>query len=185
MSALAGEASEAALGASRVPDLQDNFLAKFVVKNLDTGETFNVDQIESFLQESSLLTFEGTSASGWSVAIPEVKQFGGTPTPPSSSTGADSSPPSSSGISARKSSSRASSISTGSGTGPAMKPFTAYKIFVTNRSIVKNRRTFSMYRRYSEFVRLDRQLREGGWEKCIKLSPVSYTHLTLPTILLV
>ena len=47
MSALA----EDELTGSAVPDLQDQFLAKFVVKNLDTGETFHVDEIESFLRQ--------------------------------------------------------------------------------------------------------------------------------------
>ena len=58
-----GEVGKDELAGSLVPDLPDQFLAKFVVKNLDTGETFHVDQIESFLRESSLLTFEYHSPS--------------------------------------------------------------------------------------------------------------------------
>lgn len=162
-----GEVGKDELAGSLVPDLQDQFLAKFVVKNLDTGETFHVDQIESFLRESSLLTFEGASASGgWSVAIPEVKQFGG-----SDDSEVDSGVVGANGDSSRRGRDRRSSSSGGGGGngGSAMKPFTAYKIFVTNPSIVKDRRTFSMFRRYSEFCKLDRQLRDGGWGACIKL----------------
>ena len=132
----AAASSPLAAGGQR-PDgegkLYDKFFANFIVKNLDTGETFHVDQIESFLEESSLLTFEGASASGWNVSVPEVKQFG---------------------------------LEKDAG----YKPFTAYKIYVTNPNIVKNRRTFSIFRRYSEFVKLDKSLREGGWADRIKLS---------------
>jgi hypothetical protein len=169
MSALAA-ADE--LAGSLVPDLQDQFLAKFVVKNLDTGETFHVDQIESFLRESSLLTFEGASASGgWSVAIPEVKQFGGGGGEGGGKCGASADGEDSSAGRGRSSSSGGGGGGGGGGTGgSAMKPFTAYKIFVTNPAIVKDRRTFSMFRRYSEFCKLDRQLRDGGWGECIKLN---------------
>ena len=121
MSALA----EDELTGSAVPDLQDQFLAKFVVKNLDTGETFHVDEIESFLRQSSLLTFEGASASGgWSVAIPEVKQFG-VGVGKGDDVGARG---------AERVSERGRSTGSGDG-GGTMKPFTAYKIFVTNLSL--------------------------------------------------
>ena len=97
--------------------LYDQFFAGFVVKNLDTGESFHVDEIGSFLEKSKLLTFENASVSGWTVSIPELKEFA----------------------------------------PRGLKPFVAYRIYITNPdpSLVDGRRTFSVFRRYSDFVKLD------------------------------
>ena len=97
--------------------LYEKFFAGFVVKNLDTGESFHVDEIGSFLEKSKLLTFESASVSGWTVSIPELKEFA----------------------------------------PKGLKPFVAYRIYITNPdpSLVGGRRTFSVFRRYSDFVKLD------------------------------
>ena len=91
------------------------YFAKFVVKNLDTGDTFHIDKIANFLEKSKLLTFESASVSGWTVSIPELKEF----------------------------------------TPHGLKPFVAYRIYITDPSLVGGRRTFSVFRRYRDFVKLD------------------------------
>lgn len=97
--------------------LYEKFFAGFVVKNLDTGESFHVDEIGSFLEKSKLLTFESASVSGWTVSIPELKEFA----------------------------------------PKGLKPFVSYRIYITNPdpSLLGGRRTFSVFRRYSDFVKLD------------------------------
>ena len=103
------------------PQLYEKYFQNFVVKNLDTGESFHVDEIGSFLKKSKLLTFEGASVSGWTVSIPELKEFA----------------------------------------PRGLKPFVAYRIYIPNPdpSLVGGRRTFSVFRRYSDFVKLDQAVR--------------------------
>ena len=116
MAALTTDAPNSSDGSPTEP-LYDQFFAGFVVKNLDTGESFHVDEIGSFLEKSKLLTFENASVSGWTVSIPELKEFA----------------------------------------PRGLKPFVAYRIYITNPdpSLVDGRRTFSVFRRYSDFVKLD------------------------------
>lgn len=120
MAALTTDAPNSSDGSPTEP-LYDQFFAGFVVKNLDTGESFHVDEIGSFLEKSKLLTFENASVSGWTVSIPELKEFA----------------------------------------PRGLKPFVAYRIYITNPdpSLVDGRRTFSVFRRYSDFVKLDQALR--------------------------
>ena len=100
--------------------LYDQFFAGFKVKNLDTGESFSIDEIENFLEKSKLLTFENASVSGWTVSIPELKEF----------------------------------------SPKGLKTFVAYRIFITNPdpTLLGGRRTFSVFRRYSDFVKLNQSV---------------------------
>ena len=156
----------AAASAASTKAHEDAFFAKFIVKNLDTGETFHVDQIETFLEKSSLLTFAGESRSGWTVSIPEVKQFGVDDDDGDDDDDDDDDGNGGGGAGGATRRRRRRGSSSGSS---GMKAFTAYRIYVTNPAITKDRRTFSVYRRYSEFCKLDRQLREQGWGDRIKL----------------
>jgi hypothetical protein len=101
--------------ASLTEDDGTAFFAKFQIKNLDTNE---VQVLDDFLDKTrtELMTFTPEdSASGWSVSIPESKQF----------------------QSVKRST------------------FIAYKIFVTNPHAKQvGSRTYSIYRRYSEFDNL-------------------------------
>ena len=100
--------------------LYDQFFAGFKVKNLDTGESFSIDEVENFLEKSKLLTFENASVSGWTVSIPELKEF----------------------------------------SPKGLKTFVAYRIFITNPdpTLLGGRRTFSVFRRYSDFVKLNQSV---------------------------
>ena len=56
----------------------DAFFQNFIVKNLDTGESFHIDKVEDYLANtkakfSKLIPTD--SKSGWSIAIPECKEF--------------------------------------------------------------------------------------------------------------
>ena len=118
----------------------DAFFQNFIVKNLDTGESFHIDKVEDYLANtkakfSKLIPTD--SKSGWSIAIPECKEF-----------------------KAEK------------------KSFIAYRIFVTNPNIQNiDMKTYSIYRRYSEFDELVKKLKKNNWhntEKMGELPPKSW-----------
>jgi hypothetical protein len=110
----------------------DSFFQDFIVKNLDTGESFHIDKVEDYLantQAKLSMLIPKDSKSGWSIAIPECNEF-----------------------------------------KDEKKTFTAYRIFVTNPNMQNvDMKTYSIYRRYSEFDDLVKKLKQNRWHNADKM----------------
>eukprot|EP00944_MAST-04C_sp_MAST-4C-sp1_P004797 g4797.t1 len=110
----------------------ESFFKDFIVKNLDTGESFHIDKVDDYLVKTkaklSMLT-PADSKSGWSIAIPECKRIRG-----------------------------------------EKNEFIAYRIFITNPNVKSlDMKTYSIYRRYSEFAEMVEKLKKTSWYKPDKM----------------